>query len=70
MGAEHMGGGTGGSEDASEVRISRMAERARFGEGRGGLSEEGRIVPVGVGLLPSGAQGSRAGEGKTLDHRR
>ena len=70
MGAEHMGGGTGGSEDASEVRISRMAERARFGEGRGGMSEEDCAVPVGVELVSSGVLGNRAGEGKTLNHRR
>ena len=44
---ELLWGGTGGSE----VRTSRMAERARFGEDRGGLSEEGCSVPVGGGLL-------------------
>jgi hypothetical protein len=54
VGAEHMGGGTGGSEDASEVRISRMAERARFGEGRGGLSEEDCVVPGGERMCRDG----------------
>ena len=52
------------------MRTSRMAERALFGESRGGSSEEGCVVPLGVELLSSGVQGNRAGEGKTLNHRR
>ena len=52
------------------MRTSRMAERARFGEGRGGMSEEDCAVPVGVELVSSGVLGNRAGEGKTLNHRR
>ena len=60
-----MGRGVGGSE----VRTSRMAERARLGEGRERLSEVGGVAPGGVGLS-SGAEGRRVGKGKALDQRR
>ena len=60
-----LGGGTGGSE----VRTSRMAERARLGEGMEWLSEVGCVAPGGVGLS-SGAEGRRVGRGKALDQRR
>ena len=60
-----MGGGIGGSE----VRTSRMAERARLGEGMERLSEVGCVAPGGVGLA-SGAEGRRVGRGKALDQRR
>ena len=59
------GGGTGGSE----VRTSRMAERARLGEGMERLSGVGCVAPGGVGLS-SGAEGRRVGRGKALDQRR
>ena len=38
------------------MRTSRMAERARLGEGRERLSEVGCVAPGGVGLS-SGAEG-------------
>ena len=60
-----MGRGVGGSE----VRTSRMAERARLGEGRERLSEVDCVAPGGVGLS-SGAEGRRVGKGKALDQRR
>ena len=59
-----QGGGTG----ESEVRTSCTADRARFGDGRGRVQEEDCVGPGGVDVLSAGAQGSRAGEGKALDH--
>ena len=46
----------GGEIGGSEVRTSRMAERARLGEGMEWLSEVGCVAPGGVGLS-SGAEG-------------
>jgi hypothetical protein len=60
-----VGRGVGGSE----VRTSRMVERARLGEGKERLSEVGCVAPGGVGLS-SGAEGRRVGRGKALDQRR
>ena len=60
----HGSAGTG----ESEVRTSCMAERARFGDGRGRVQEENCVGPGGADVLSAGAQGSRAGEGKALDH--
>ena len=60
-----VGRGVGGSE----VRTSRMAERARLGEGIERLSEVDCVVPGGVGLFAA-AEGSRVGGGKALDQRR
>ena len=65
-GTRRTGGGFG---ESSEVRTSRMAERARLGEGREKLSEFGCVAPGGVGLS-SGAEGRRVGRGKALDQRR
>ena len=59
----------GGFGESSEERTSRMAERARLGEGRERLSEVGCVAPGGVGLS-SGAEGRRVGRGKALDQRR